>query len=316
MGSPLQPLERLIALSVLLVGLLTVSHGFAQPENARYKALTHFRQAQAYMKAEAYEAAVKEYQAAYEAVPKAGFLFNIGLAYEKAGEKRKAVENFRRYLELEPNGKVAEEAQARAVALEALIEKEDAAAAEAEREKREAERRKLVAESHAGVARTHIEAKQYDQAIAALRAAYAEDPNPDYVFQLAEVYRVAGDRQRAVIEYELYRELAPEGPHAADALRQAATLNRELEAAAQAPPPTPPPPAKPVPAKPGPDVAEQEEDEGVNWWWFSAGAALVVAGVIVDWAPDNARNNTLEGTDVLPLVLYGTGGAFMLVGVW
>jgi tetratricopeptide (TPR) repeat protein len=265
------------------------------------------------MKAEAFEQAAKEYLAAYEVVPKAGFLFNAGLAYERAGDIREASAHFRRYLELEPNGRVAPEAKARAAKLDEQIGAEDAAKVEADRQAQAADKRRLLAESHAEAARKLVEAQQYAAAIEELRAAYATDPQPLYVYRLAETHRLAGELSQAKAQYDLYRQIEPTGPFAPDAVYKGTLIEQQLQEQARPKLPAPPP-APPMP--PAPQDAAEEEDEGINWWWFGIGAGLIAAGVIVDWAPESSRDGELNGEDFLPLGLYGVGGTFMAIGVF
>ncbi|MBW2527081.1 MAG: hypothetical protein JRI23_23065 [Deltaproteobacteria bacterium] len=302
-------------LGALLVAVACISatgSALAQPTNARHQAMTHFNQAEAFMKAEAFQQAAAEYLAAYAAVPKPAFLFNAGLAFEAAGDGRKAVEHYNRYLAAKPKGGPADEARARVAKLQTAIDAEDAAAAEVERLKQEEHKRKLLAETHAQAARQLVEAKQYDAAIAELRAAYSTHPEPTYVFRLGEAHRLKGERDRALAEFELYRQLAPTGPHAADAIVQIAQIQREIQEQSQ-PKPVPPPP--PPPPKPDPEV-DEEEDEGVNWWWFGIGAALVAGGLVVDLAPNTARDGDVTGPDFIPLPFYAVGGTFMAIGVF
>ncbi len=281
------------------------------------------QQATAYLKAKAYDKVVEEYQAAYRAVPRPGFLFNIGLTYEQAGDKPKALDHYRRYLKLEPNGKASAEARARATALERELAEDKEAAAEAERAKAEAEKHRLVAEGHVATANQHREAKEWAKAREELTAAFTEHPDPDYLYQLAEVYRLEEDLPKAVVEYERYRELAPTGPHGADALEKIGALNQQL---APTPPPEttgPPPPVAPTaqpvapppqPPAPPPDAAEEED--GIGWWWVGIGAAIIAGGIVADHAPSEAKNGELDGLDFLPLGLYGVGGTFMAIGVF
>jgi len=299
----------------MVIGLAWTGAAAAQPDDARRQAMTHYQQAEANMKAAAYEAAATEYLAAFDAVPKPALLFNAGLAYEKADMKKQALEQYQRYLALAPQGRSSTEARARVESLKPDVEAAEAAAAEEARRQAEEDRRRLVAESHAGLARTHAANHEYDKAIEALRAAYEADPNPAYVFQLAEVYRAQGDRARAITEYDLYQRLAPEGESIADAVRRAAQLRREIEEQPKPLPPTPPPPVAPPPAKPPADAVE-EEDEGVNWWWIGAGAAAMAAGLIIDLAPDTARDGELSGTDFIPLPFYAAGITFVAIGVF
>src|SRR5690606_9003325 len=93
----------------------------ARPD--KKKAREHFNQAEMFMMTGVYDQAAIEYQKAYEHAPTAhGFLFNIGLAHEKAGARQEAVRAYAAYLEKEPKGKKAAEARARMIALERAIE--------------------------------------------------------------------------------------------------------------------------------------------------------------------------------------------------
>ena len=95
----------------------------ARPD--KEKAREHFNQAEMFMMTGVYDQAAIEYEKAYEYAPKAhGFLFNIGLAHEKAGAKEEAVRAYARYLEKDPRGKKVAEARARMIALERAIEAE------------------------------------------------------------------------------------------------------------------------------------------------------------------------------------------------
>ncbi len=236
------------------------------------------QQAAAYLKAKAYDKVVEEYQAAYQLVPKPGFLFNIGLTYEQAGEKQKALDQYRRYLKLAPNGKASIEARARVTALERELAAEAETAAEAARVKAEAEQHRLVAEEHVATAKGHSEAKQWAKAREELTIAFAEHPEPDYVYQLAEVYRLEKDLPKAVIEYERYRELAPTGPRSAEALEHIGALKQRIAPEPQSetdkPPPIPPTPPTGQPVPP----ARSEPSDPPGTWRKGFGAFVMAFG--------------------------------------
>jgi len=303
---------------VILLGALAFalswSHAsFAQSKQDKREALRHFEQGEAYMKVKAFDKAVEEYRAAYEAVPKPGFLFNIGMAYMSAGEKKKALESFRRYLELEPNGRASTEARAYATSLERDIRAEEEAAADALRKQREAEEKKREARQHADAAARHRSAKEYDKAASELNAAFDADPDPEYVYDLAEVYRLSGDRSRAIVEYERYRTLAPNGSRSPQAFEKTTKLKLEIEEAAR---PAPRPGAGATLANTPPEVAKKKKKGGIDWHWLAVGVAAVGLGVLSDLAPSNSRNGELDGTDFIPVGLYGVGGLFLLAGVF
>jgi tetratricopeptide (TPR) repeat protein len=298
-----------IAVCFLAVALAWSSVALAQSRKDRRKALAHYKQGEAYMKVEAFDKAVEEYLAAYAIVPKAGFLFNIGLAYQKAKDKKKALEYFRRYLKEDPRGVAREEAKAYATVLEREIAKAEAEAADAARMQREAEEKKKRARSHAEAAAKHRNAEKYDKAIAELSAAFEADPDPEYVYQQAEVHRIAGDKPAAIAQYERYRALAPTGPRSADVLQKKLRLETEVAEAAR---------PKPKPGvgltQPVAGVEKKKKKGGLDWHWVAVGAALIAAGVIGDTAPSNASNGELDGTDFIPVGCYGVGGLFLIAG--
>ena len=121
--------------------LLDTSH--ADADTDKVKAREHFEQAEMFMNTGVYDEAIKEYERAYEFAPTAhGFLFNIGLAYEKWGKLRKAVDFYADYLEEKPSGKKAKEAKARMIAIERKLELEEPKAKPEPKPKKKTEPRK------------------------------------------------------------------------------------------------------------------------------------------------------------------------------
>jgi tetratricopeptide (TPR) repeat protein len=62
--------------------------------------------------------AAKEFERAYAETPRAELLYNIASAYDKGGERQKAVDNYRKYVALMPNSPDVDSARARAEVLE------------------------------------------------------------------------------------------------------------------------------------------------------------------------------------------------------
>jgi tetratricopeptide (TPR) repeat protein len=95
----------------------------AQPARAdRAKAASHFKQGQLYFKGADYERAISEYQTAYALSLEPLLLFNIALCNDRAQRPEKALEEFQRYLDLAPDGEVAEEAREDVVRLTPIVE--------------------------------------------------------------------------------------------------------------------------------------------------------------------------------------------------
>lgn len=272
------------------------------------RARKHFRQGEAYRKAKAFDLAVAEYEAAYAQVPKAGFLFNVGLVYEEAGEARKAVAYYRRFLEAAgEDDAAAGEARARMAALERTI------AAEDERAARELRVAALAAEGAA-----LLEAGKYDAAVAAFRSAYAESNDPAYLYDEAEAIRRTGRKADALAAYERYRSAAPAGPRVGDAVAHIAAIEAEIaeDARIRAIPVEPPPSPVPVVTEPAPPREPPRKKEGISWLQLAAGAALVGGGIALDVLPASGENQKLDPLDFVPVAMYGVGTVFVVRGVF
>lgn len=127
-----------------LVILVMAPFARAQADEGDKKAAAQvrFKQGRAFYEAGAYEEAIEQYRAGFEETQWPGFLFNIGLAYERSGDKRAALTAYKRYLELDPTGEASNEAAEYIARLQNEIEKEEAVA----REKRERERAAVEAQ--------------------------------------------------------------------------------------------------------------------------------------------------------------------------
>jgi hypothetical protein len=127
-------MTRLIVTVTLLL-TLTTTPASADPD-PRVEAKAHFLRGQEHQRAGRYDEAIAAYQAAYAAAPMPGFLFNLGQVYRLKGDKRHAVEYYRKYLAAEPNSGPSVEAQQHIQSLSAdlVAEEEAARAARAEAE--------------------------------------------------------------------------------------------------------------------------------------------------------------------------------------
>jgi Tfp pilus assembly protein PilF len=293
-----------------IVCVVWLAPAVASAQSKKQEALEHFEQAEAYMKTKAYESAIQEYEAAYALVPKAGFLFNIGLAYEAWGKADKALEYYESYLKKEPKGRAATEARARAEALRNAV---------AEARARDAKRAEAARRATEGEAA--MSSGDHEAAKAAFSDAYALSSDPEYVFELAEAHRARGDRAQAIVEYERYRSLAAGGERSALALERASTLKRELARDVEDPDGNggkqPPdrdligPNDKPEPVEP-----RAKDGGGLRWGWVAVGAGLIAGGIAADVLPESGDNGEWDATDFLPLGLYGAGGFFVYKGVF
>jgi hypothetical protein len=99
-----------VALS--LVGLLGTVPGTVWADTADNEARAHFARAEKSFSLGNFEAALTAYEAAYDAKPLPGFLFNIAQCHRQLGNAQRALFFYERYLELAPRSPNREAARA------------------------------------------------------------------------------------------------------------------------------------------------------------------------------------------------------------
>ena len=125
------PASALIA-AVLAAALLLPAVARAEPnagkadtsqasDEDRTVARRHFLRGKELHAEGKYRDAATEYLAAYERFPAPAFLYNVAQVYRLAGDRRAALENYRKYLELEPDGEGSADAREFVATLEAAI---------------------------------------------------------------------------------------------------------------------------------------------------------------------------------------------------
>lgn len=130
--------RSLVGLLILAVTLTLAAPAVAaDPKKA--EAETHYDQGKAYYKAGAFDLAIQEFLAGYKLDPRPGVLFNIARGYEELKDKPKAIEYYKKYVDLGAAAAAATEARARMVVLERQI-KEDEERKKAEEAERERQR--------------------------------------------------------------------------------------------------------------------------------------------------------------------------------
>jgi tetratricopeptide (TPR) repeat protein len=139
------------------------------------------------------------------------------------------------------------------------------------------------AKEHFQRGRTLHDAGSYAEAVIEYQAAYSLAPRPELLFNIGQCYRLMHNRERAVMYYERYLALVPEGGAADDARGHVAALRAQL------PPPQAAPPPAPAPSSPG----------WSSWRWIGLGGMVVGGGMlgIGVWQGIDAANTsaTLEG---------------------
>lgn len=163
--------------AILAVIALPTAPAQADPD-ARTQAAAHVRQGQAFFQRGDFDRALTEYQTALELSAEPSLVFNIALCHDRADRPELALQAFQRYLELAPDGDVAEEARADVARLTPIVEKlaaqraGDAVRQRAEAARRaEADRRQEAALRRAAVASRRNRLARYVLAAGGMTAA-------------------------------------------------------------------------------------------------------------------------------------------------
>jgi len=309
----------LVAVAVLVV---------ARPALAEDKkaAALHYKQGKVFFDAKDYERAIAEYKLAFDNDGKPAHLYNIARAYDLKRDPKSAIDYYNRVLVADPDSPTAPQVRE-------FIRIATAAAAELDRKQREAdeakrraeEQRKLAADKEqkrVAVTARIRQAKAYEQAGTwgpagdEYRAAAELDGDPAHLLEAAEAYRKQPDNVKARDAYQRYLEKVPLGDQS-DAVRgKVAEVTLAIEKADEE-------------AR----VAKQREDalkqkvfapplpalhrhQSSHRGWIVVGGAMIITGLIADFAAPNANNGTLEASDFAGPALYGLGTAAVLRGVF
>jgi tetratricopeptide (TPR) repeat protein len=112
-----------VGLLAFLLVALRAAPAAADGADDRDKAAAFFKQGQAYFQRGDYDRAITEYQSAFELSKEPSLVFNIALCHNRANRPEPALEGYRKYLELAPNGDVADEARDEIARLTPIVDK-------------------------------------------------------------------------------------------------------------------------------------------------------------------------------------------------
>ena len=156
---------------------------------------------------------------------------------------------------------------------------------------------------------------EFARAVGEYRAAYNAKPDPAFLYNIAQAYRLAGDLQQAVFFYRSFLSQQPNTPNRDEVERRIEDLNAQLQrqkVLTTTPPNTPVPPAQlqtghetssaititPV-APATPSHADNKTPAYKKWWvWTIVGVAAAGAavGVGVGLTQGGGSPNTHFGT--------------------
>jgi len=128
---------RIAALALVLVvatSPLALAEDVPPPDpgEAELKARDLYAQGEAAFKAGRYDDALTEFEAGFAAVPRAGFVLNIGHVYRKIGKLRNARSAYKKYLLMEPDSKFRDNVLAVIAEIDSALAEEDRAESPAE----------------------------------------------------------------------------------------------------------------------------------------------------------------------------------------
>jgi tetratricopeptide (TPR) repeat protein len=175
-----------------------------------------------------------------------------------------------------------------------------------------------AAKAHYERGRALFQVSEYRKAIEEFKAAHVEKPDPAFLYNIAECYRLLAEPKDAALFYHRFLTQAPPGsPAAADARRRLAELEPPAPPPTPAPPPAPvaplpraaqPPPTAPTLAAPAPAPAaatlvaapppplEGKPFYKRGWFVFTV-AVVVVAGALgVTWALTTGNGTSVPDT--------------------
>jgi tetratricopeptide (TPR) repeat protein len=164
-----------------------------------------------------------------------------------------------------------------------------------------------LARKHYHQGKTLQAAASYKEAIAEYEQGFALVPTPEFLFNIAQCYRLSGDRRHAVDYYRRYLDAAPTGKGADESRGHILTLTREIDAEPKPEPPPAPPPAVVPDTRPQVVVVAPPPEPPYGVWQWT-GIALGVSGLaaagVGTYLEVRARKLS-EEVSVVPMSMWG-----------
>jgi len=165
-----------------------------------------------------------------------------------------------------------------------------------------------LARKHFDLGKRYFQVEELRKAIDEFKAAHIEEPDPAFLYNIAECYRKLGEADEAIGFYRRYLSLTSQSAPMRSTAAQHIT---ELEAArAPTPAPAPPPPPAAVTVAPPPKLAAPPPSEPLR----APAPALVTAAPADAQAPQEAARPFYKRA-----WFYGVVGAVLIggaAGVW
>src|SRR5262245_62726990 len=114
---------RVFAVTLVLAAAAPAREAAAASEAER-TARSHFQAGEAHFKAGAFDEALKEYQAGYDAKPLPGFLVNIAQCQRRLGDLKTARATYQKFVLVAPDSPLVPQVRSMIAEIDALLEKE------------------------------------------------------------------------------------------------------------------------------------------------------------------------------------------------
>jgi tetratricopeptide (TPR) repeat protein len=146
---------------------------------------------------------------------------------------------------------------------------------------------------------------EYERALVEFKAGHVEEPDPSFLFNIAQCHRQMGQPKEAITFYKRFLSLSPDTPMRGDVERKIKELEEESRKQAEvapAPPPlaTRPAPSPAAPLQPVPEVETRQSASGASsrWpLWLGAAVTLGLAAAATTMTlTTNSRYNDLRET--------------------
>jgi tetratricopeptide (TPR) repeat protein len=167
-------MRALAAALCVCIGVATAD----EPSSEKARARDLFKSGETAYQAGQYDKAIHDYNEAFALVPLPLLLFDLGQAHRMKGEREKAIAHYRKYLDVDPNGRGADEARTHLDEFKAQIEREQQAKRAADEAKRKADEEKRKADQLARLRAAEEQARR-DAAAAKEKRALDEQHQRD-----------------------------------------------------------------------------------------------------------------------------------------
>lgn len=285
---------------VLATALASVSWADASQDEAR----RHYQAGADAFNRQDWNTAIAEYQASYQAVPAPLLLYDVALAFQKKGDRDKALEYYDAYLHADPNGRSSKDARDRIAKLRGDGASSSKPSPQGQSAQSPVRSETAGAKEHYQNGLTKYNLQDFDAALNEFKAAYAQVQDPSFLFNIAQCQRNLGQYEAAAKSYRAFLNSAPDATNRAQVEKLIEQMDQAAKDERSRTPPTGvnPPSAttqalRVATAPPPPAIPAPWYRSAAGWSLIGGGAiAIVIGGVLVGHGFDlqNEPYNSLQ----------------------